>query len=138
MPAAPSTTARSMVTDAAAVVASATNIDEPEQEPYRQQPLAGRAQAPSLQAFGGATNEEEDGSAPDQAREVDQEGEEERRLPVARVGPDRLRLRDVGPYRVADHSGDLGRELSPRSPAAEESRSLVASETAVTISVEMF
>jgi hypothetical protein len=34
-------------------------------------------------------------------------------LPVARVGPDRLRLSDVGPYRVADHRRDLRRELHP-------------------------
>jgi len=63
--------------------------------------------------FGGATDEEEDGCAPDQAGEVDQEGEEEGRLPVARVGPNRLRLSNVGPYRVADHRRDLRCELRP-------------------------
>ena len=54
--------------------------------------------------------------APDQAREVCQEGEEERRLPVAGVGSDRLRLRNIGTNRVADDGSDLGRKPRPTLP----------------------
>ena len=85
--------------------------DETNQEAHRPHAHLERTQAPLFQTIGGPANEQEDGGAPDQAGDVHEKGEEERRLPVARVASDRLRVGELGPDGISDDGSDLGREL---------------------------